>query len=93
MVLVKVTGRDVLATVADRLRSLVQVSSVRRILVTEDLGFAPTAWDLCVITQHRDSEDLAAFRLDAFHQQVSRDLATHVTASASVDINAAGWSD
>jgi hypothetical protein len=90
VVLVRVVDREVLGLVAEQLRSLAGIPSVRSLSVREDLGLAPTTWDLCVLTQHRDADELAEFRLDEFHRSVGASLAVHVAASASVDLDSAG---
>lgn len=85
IVLIKLADPTVRDHCIEELRRLGDLANVESIAVEPELGEAPNRWDIAVVTQHRDAEQLEEFRVDGFHKQVGGGIAQYVEAMGAVD--------
>lgn len=68
------------------LASLASLDTLESLTVERDLGLHPPAYDLALLTVHRDAEQLRRFREDPGHLSVVRTIAELVPGRATVDL-------
>lgn len=71
---------------AAQLKTLASLDTLEALTVERDLGLHPPAYDLALLTAHRDAEQLARFRQDPRHLSVVESLDTLVPIRATVDL-------
>ncbi|CAN5184389.1 hypothetical protein BH09ACT10_BH09ACT10_14760 [soil metagenome] len=87
VVSVRLSDKSQVSFAAGQMRKLAACPSVASIVVGENLGLTPTSWDIVIVTQHDNIDQLAEFRADEYHKELGRSIIEYVDTNSSVDFD------